>query len=324
VTADQTGTAAGDEESIVVSAEMQGQRIDRFLAARYPERSRSALQRLIAEGRVTLGGEPVRSSAVLRAGDRIDIRFPTPAPPGLVPEAIPLAIVHEDEDLLVVDKPAGMVVHPGAGSETGTLVHALLARNGTLSGIGGPRRAGIVHRLDRGTSGLILIAKTDRAHLALAAAFEGREVEKTYQALVWGRFKQFEGLIEGSIGRDRANRLKMSVRAPRGRIAVSRWRVLDDVAGFSRLEVRPETGRTHQIRVHLQSIGHPIVGDERYGGTGWRGVPDPRRRKALKDFGRMALHAWRLSLRHPVTGARLRFESPLPPEFDALMETLRS
>lgn len=313
-----------DAESFLVPAESQGLRLDRFLALRYPERSRSALQKLIGDGTVTLGGERVRPSAVLRAGDRIDLRFPAPAPTGLVPESIPLVIVHEDADLLVVDKPSGMIVHPGAGAETGTLVHALLARGGTLSGIGGPRRAGIVHRLDRGTSGLLLVAKTDRAHLALAAAFEGREVEKTYQALVYGRPKKTEGLIEGAIGRDRANRLKMSLRAPRGRAAVSRWRVLDDMPGFSRLEVRPETGRTHQIRVHLQSIGHPIVGDDRYGGLGWRGVPDPRRRLALRHFGRLALHAWRLALRHPVTGASLRFESPLPPELTALLEALRA
>jgi 23S rRNA pseudouridine1911/1915/1917 synthase len=311
-----------EAESLVVPAESQGARIDRFLALRYPERSRSALQKLIGDGSVTLGGERVRPSAVLRAGDRIDIHFPAEAPTGLVPEAIPLTIVHEDADLLVVDKPSGMVVHPGAGDEKGTLVHALLARGGTLSSVGGPKRAGIVHRLDRGTSGLLLVAKTDRAHRALAAAFEGREVEKTYQALVWGRLKRTEGTIEGAIGRDRTNRLKMSVRSPRARAAVSRWRVLDDVPGFTRLEVRPETGRTHQIRVHLQSLGHPIVGDDRYGGAGWRGMPDPVRRRALKDFGRLALHAWRLALRHPITGEALRFESPLPEEFATLWEAL--
>ena len=311
-------------ESLVVPSESSGSRIDRFLALRYPERSRSALQRLIGDGLVTLGGERVRSSTVLRAGDRIEVRFPAETPAGLEPETIPLVIVHEDADLLVVDKPSGMVVHPGAGDEKGTLVHALLGRGGPLSTIGGPKRAGIVHRLDRGTSGLLLVAKTDRAHRALAAAFEGREVEKTYQALVWGRLKRTEGTIEGAIGRDRTNRLKMSVRAPRGRAATSRWRVIDDVPGFSRLEVRPETGRTHQIRVHLQALGHPIVGDDRYGGVGWRGVPDPRRRLALRAFGRLALHAWRLALRHPVTGESLRFESPLPEEFATLLEALRA
>ena len=308
----------------MVPAESQGSRIDRFLALRYPERSRSALQKLIGDGMVTLAGRRVRPSAVLRAGDRIEVRFPAGGPAGLVPEAIPLAIVHEDPDLLVVDKPSGMVVHPGAGEESGTLVHALLARGGPLSTVGGPKRAGIVHRLDRGTSGLLLVAKTDRAHRALAAAFEEREVEKVYQALVWGRLKKSEGTIEGAIGRDRANRLKMSVRAPRARAAVTRWRVLDDMPGFSRMEVRPETGRTHQIRVHLQSLGHPIVGDDRYGGAGWRGVPDPRRRLALRAFGRLALHAWRLALRHPITGEPLRFESPLPEEFTSLLEALRA
>ena len=304
--------------------ESQGSRIDRFLALRFPAHSRSALQRLIAEGLVTLDGTRVRSSAVLRAGDRITVRFPPEAPAGLVPEAIPLSIVYEDADLLVVDKPSGMIVHPGAGEESGTLVHALLARGGPLSSVGGPKRAGIVHRLDRGTSGLILVAKTDPAHRALASAFESREVEKTYQAIVWGRLKRPEGTIEGAIGRDRANRLKMSIRAPRARAAVSRWRVIEDVPGFSRLEVRPETGRTHQIRVHLQALGHPIVGDDRYGGAGWRGVPDPRRRLALRAFGRLALHAWRLALRHPVSGEELRFEAPLPDAFTTLFEALRA
>ena len=302
---------------------MAGTRIDRFLAARYPARSRSALQRMIREGLVTLGGGAVRPSAELHAGERIEVRFPAPPPHILVPEPMALTILHEDPDLLVVDKPAGLVVHPGAGNERGTLVHALIAREGTLSGIGWPKRPGIVHRLDRGTSGLLLVARTDRAHLALARQFKGREVEKIYLALVWGRMRERAGTVERSIGRDRADRKKMSVRALRGRPALSRWRVLVEMPGFSFLEVRPQTGRTHQIRIHLQSIGHPIVGDDRYGGAGWRGVQDPARRRALRVFHRLALHASRLCFLHPVTAQPFAFESPLPEEFRALIEVLK-
>ncbi len=271
-----------------------------------------------------MAGEAARPSQEVRPGDRIEVRFPPPAPTGLQPEPMDLHVLFEDGSLLVIDKPAGLVVHPGAGAEKGTLVHGLLARKGPLSAIGGPRRPGIVHRLDKGTSGLLIIARTDRAHLNLIAQFKGREVEKVYQALVWGRPKGSSGTIEATIGRDRTNRLRMSVKAPRGRPAVSEWRTLRDLPGFTFLEVRPRTGRTHQIRVHLQSIGHAIVGDERYGGAGWKGVQDPRRRLALRNFQRLALHAAHLALRHPVSGKRLSFDSPLPAEFRALLEALEA
>jgi len=309
-------------ESLQVLPEQAGQRLDRFLAERFPARSRSALQKLIREGFVTVSGKAARPSAPLRAGDMLEVRFPAPEPAVLQPEPIPLSVLHEDEDLLVLDKPAGLVVHPGAGWERGTLVHALLAREGGLSGLGGARRPGIVHRLDRGTSGLMVVARNDGAHLALADQFRGREVAKVYQALVWGRMRERTGTVDAAIGRDRAHRQKMSVRAPRGRPAVSRWLILRELPGFSLLEVRPETGRTHQIRVHLQSIGHPVVGDSRYGGAAWRGVQDPLRRRALKDFKRLGLHAWRLSFRHPRTGARLSFEAPLPEDFKAVLKAL--
>ena len=317
------GEFSASEETIEVSQEATGARLDRFLAERYPARSRSALQKMIRKGLVRLDGQTVKPGEPLRAGERIDLSFP-PAPPSvLVPEPIPLTILHEDEDILVLDKPAGLVVHPGAGAETGTLVHALVARVGGLSGIGGPRRPGIVHRLDRGTSGLMVVARTDRAHLSLTAQFREREVSKVYLALVWGRMRESEGVVDTAIGRDPVHRRKMSVRAPRGRAAISRYRVVEELPGFSFLEVRPETGRTHQIRVHLQSIGHAVVGDARYGGAAWRGVQDPLKRNALKSFDRLALHAWKLSFRHPASEERVAFKSPLPAEIRALMETLR-
>jgi len=308
--------------ALVVPPEGAGRRLDRFLTERFPERSRSAIQRLIRDGLVTVDGRTVRPSEEVRPGETVEVRLPPAASDTLEAEPIPLEAVYEDEDLLVLDKPAGLVVHPGAGNERGTIVHGLLARGGSLSSIGGRKRLGIVHRLDRGTSGLLLVAKNDPAHLALAAQFREREVHKTYMALVWGRMREGEGTISGTIGRDPNERKKMSVRARRGRPAVTRWRVASDLPGFALLEVEPETGRTHQIRVHLQSIGHPIVGDDRYGGAGWRGVQDPTRRKALRSFGRPALHAARLTLRHPRTGETLRLEAPLPADFRALLQAL--
>lgn len=309
-------------EMLVVPDEMAGMRIDRFLAARFPGRSRAFLQKLIKEGKVQLAGTPAKPSSTVPSGGLVEIQFPAPAPSGLAPEAMALKVVYEDDDILIIDKPAGLVVHPGAGAETGTLVHGLLARTGPLSTIGGEKRPGIVHRLDKGTSGLMVIARTDAAHLNLIAQFKEREVAKVYLAIVWGRPKAASGTIESQIGRDRTNRLKMSIHTGSGRPATSEWRTLRSMPGFSLLEVRPRTGRTHQIRVHLQTLGHPIVGDERYGGGGWRGVLDPRKRLAVRSFHRLGLHAARLSFLHPITGAKLDFSSPMPPEFEALLEAV--
>jgi 23S rRNA pseudouridine1911/1915/1917 synthase len=309
-------------ESMRVPPEGAGQRLDRYLAQSFPAHSRSFLQHLIRDGLVTLDGRPARSSTPLREGDGLEVRFPPPPPSVLEPESMRLVVVHDDADILVLDKPAGIVVHPGAGRERGTLVHGLIAAGGALSSIGGPLRPGIVHRLDRGTSGLILIARADRAHRDLVNQFREREVEKVYLALVWGRPRAREGVIEQAIGRDPRGKGRMSIRSRKGRAAVTRWRVIREMPGFALLEVRPETGRTHQIRVHLQSIGHPIVGDDRYGGGGWRGVQDPARRGALKRFDRVALHAAGLALRHPATGQRLELASPLPPDMTGLIEAL--
>jgi len=202
-------------EALEAPEEMHGARIDRFLATRYPSHSRSALQKMIRDGLVTIGGKPVRPSASLRKGDAIIVRFPAPPAGVLEPESIPLSVLYQDEDLMVIDKPADLVVHPGAGNERGTLVHALIGLEGGLSSVGGPKRPGIVHRLDRGTSGLMIVARSDRAHLALAEQFRGREVEKVYHALVWGRMKDRSGTVNLPIGRDRVHRQKMAVRALR-------------------------------------------------------------------------------------------------------------
>ena len=304
-----------------------GLRLDRFLAARAPDLSRTRLQSLIETGRVLVDGRLRKASHRLRAGEVVRVDVPPPVPLALVPEPIPLAIVHEDPALLVVDKPAGLVVHPGAGHATGTLVHALLAHCGpTLSGIGGVRRPGIVHRLDRGTSGLLVVAKTDRAHLALARQLKARTVERRYLALVHGAPPHAEGLIEAPIGRDPRDRLRMAVRpAGAGRTAVTRYRVLERFARpvpLTALAVRLGTGRTHQIRVHLAFLGFPVVGDRTYRRRGTPPLP-PALAPRVAALGGLALHAAVLGFTHPETGERLSFEAPPPPAFQALLAWLR-
>jgi len=234
-------------------------------------------------------------------------------------------VVHEDEHLVVVLKPAGMVVHPGHGRTAGTLVNALLGSGIPLSPTGAPDRPGIVHRLDKDTSGLLAVAKSAAAHAGLARAFAERRVEKRYRALVWGHPDPASGRIERAIGRSRAHPLKMAVRATRGRprVAETRYETAEFLPGFALLDLWPLTGRTHQIRVHLQSIHHPIVGDEQYGGRAWRGVQDPLKRRAIRRFERLALHAAHLAFAHPVTGAALSFQAPLPSEFEELLRALR-
>jgi 23S rRNA pseudouridine1911/1915/1917 synthase len=242
---------------------------------------------------------------------------------GPAPEPIPLRAVHEDDDVLVIDKPAGLIVHPGHGQRSGTLVNALIARGTPLAKQGAPDRPGIVHRLDQGTSGLMVIAKTGAAHDALSRAFAERRVAKGYVALVWGRPDPASGTIEAPLGRSRTHPVKMAVAGRGSRPAKSVFETRESMAGFALLEVRPETGRTHQIRVHLQSIGHPIVGDDRYGGQQWRGVLDPIKRKAIREFERLGLHAAELALEHPTSGARMHWTAPLPEEFKALLRVLR-
>lgn len=285
-----------------------GKRLDVFLQEQLPQYSRSRLQAWIKAGRVQIDGRPERPSYRLRGGETIQVEPAEPPPLRATAEDIPLNILYEDPDVVAVDKPAGMVVHAGAGCHSGTLVNALLHRFGALSQAGGEWRPGIVHRLDRYTSGVLLVARHDAAHRHLAGQFAARETEKTYLALVHGRIEQDQGRIEKPIGRDPAKRVRMTARLGRGRAAITEYRVLRRFAAFSLLEVRIRTGRTHQIRVHLASLGHPVVGDGMYGA--------PARIEGRPPLGRVFLHAQRIRFVQPSTGAPVTVESSLPPELE--------
>jgi 23S rRNA pseudouridine1911/1915/1917 synthase len=313
--------------ALEVPPEATGLRLDRFLADRLPEFSRAFLQRCIGDGRVLVDGHAVtKSGASLRGATSVVVDLPSPPPEALEPESIPIDLAFEDEHLAVVVKPAGLVVHPGHGRRTGTLVHALLGRGIALAPAGGRDRPGIVHRLDRETSGLLVVAKTDAAHRALTTAFAERRVRKTYAALVWGRPDPAEGTIDRAIGRSRTDPTKMSVRVPRSRAreATTIYRTAESLPGFTLLRIDLVTGRTHQIRVHFASIGHPVVGDTRYGGNPWKSLRSPASRAALGAFHRLALHAAHLELRHPVTDEPLAFDAPMPADFSHLLEVLRN
>lgn len=317
-------TPPGEEtHDLVASPEAKGQRIDAWLAAAIPSQSRARLQALIAEGHILVGGMPAKASARLRGGESIRVTVPAPKPAEPAPEDIPLHVVYEDAWLLVLDKPAGLVVHPGAGQDSGTIVNALLHRVKDLSGVGGVLRPGIVHRLDRGTSGLLLVAKDDETHRSLARQFAGRTVEKEYLAIVHGVPRARQGRIDTPIGRDPVHRKKMSTRAPRGRTARSDYTVAEALDGAAVVRVRIHTGRTHQIRVHLASIGHPVAGDATYGGTRTPSSRTPAARTALSSLPRPALHAARLAFTHPATGQRIELESPLPDDLTRLRDSLR-
>jgi 23S rRNA pseudouridine1911/1915/1917 synthase len=306
-------------QQLTVDAEHDGTRLDAFLAALLPDRSRSQIQRLIKDGLVDGPGAPLRPSTHVRSGQLFTITLPAPAQTVAAPEDLPLAILYQDADVVVIDKPAGMVVHPAAGHAGGTLVNALLHHVDDLSGIGGELRPGIVHRLDRGTSGVMVAAKNDAAHRELARQFHDREVEKEYVALVWG-LVQAGRRIDDPIGRDPGNRQKMSTRARRARSAVTRVTRAEHLRGVSLLHVAIATGRTHQIRVHLSAIGHPIVGDPTYGGV-HRHVADDIR--PVQRLERPFLHAARLSFTHPTDGRKMVFESPLPDDLRAVIEAIR-
>jgi 23S rRNA pseudouridine1911/1915/1917 synthase len=318
-----TGPPQPPPTRVTVGPEDAGGRLDVWLAQRFPEWSRSRLQEWIRGGNVLVDGGPAPSNRRLRGGEEIDIRPPAVRASTLEAVEMPLTVLHRDPHLLVLIKPAGLVVHPGAGTQAPTLVHGLLALGAGLSTIGGEERPGIVHRLDRDTSGLMVVACDDVAHRGLSAAFAERRVRKQYHALCWGRPREPSGLIDLAIGRDPVNRTTMSPRGRNRREARTGYRVVEEFAGFSLLELDLMTGRTHQIRAHLKSLGHPVVGDHSYGGGGWSQVRDTVLRAALRRFDRLALHASRLSFEHPITGETLSFEAPLPDEIQALLTLLR-
>jgi 23S rRNA pseudouridine1911/1915/1917 synthase len=308
---------------LTVDAAGAGQRLDAWLASHVPGQSRSRLQSLIEDGRVQLDGAATRPSLRVRAGQAVRVEIPEAEPATPQPEAIPLTVVYEDAQLLVVDKPAGLVVHPGAGCPSGTLVNALLHHVKDLSGVGGVLRPGIVHRLDKGTSGLLVVAKNDETHRSLAWQFAAREVDKEYLALVVGVPARASGTITAAIGRDPVHRKKMSVRARKSREARTSYTVVEAFDGAALLRVRIMTGRTHQIRVHLAALGHPVAGDRTYGGVRPAASRGRDSRGALQALERPALHAANLAFRHPATGRRLAFESPLPPDLAAVLKRLR-
>lgn len=303
------------EQIFTLAVTEGGERLDRYIAIALPELSRSAVQRLLDEGEITVNGAPGRAAYKVRVGDALYVRIPPPQPTYLEAEALPLEVLYEDSDILVLNKAPGMVVHPGAGNPSGTLVNALLAHIPDLEGIGGELRPGIVHRLDKDTSGVLIVGKHDRALRGLQRQFKQRSVEKTYLALVIGRLEPAEGIIEAPIGRHRIHRQKMAVTAE-GKPARTRWRVTQrfrDSAGrvYSLLEVNLLTGRTHQIRVHLAWLGYPLVGDPVYG---------PARQPLACP--RQFLHAQRLAVQHPLTGAPLEFVAPLPADLEVVLRSL--
>jgi 23S rRNA pseudouridine1911/1915/1917 synthase len=300
-------------------------RLDVFLSRALTEISRSRVQRLIREGRVLVDGRVPRPSDLTRAGSVVEVTLPAPAPIGVAAEPLPLSVIYEDASLVVVDKPAGMVVHPSAGHPGGTLVNALLHRCADLSGIGGALRPGIVHRMDKGTSGLLVVAKNDRAHQSLAAQFKEHTVDREYLAVVWGRFREETGRFDRPVGRHARDRKRMSVGSPRGRSALTLYRVEREIGAFTLLRLRLRTGRTHQIRVHLSASGHPVAGDPTYGGGAARGAAGPLGiRPLLRKLARPALHAALLGLDHPERGERMRFESPLPPALSDFLAGLEA
>lgn len=316
--------AKGETYEFLVAAPEAGTRLDVFLAARVASLTRSRIQKLIEQGLVQIRARRAKAGQKVRAGDVVTFVNPPPVEEKLSAEDIPLGIFYEDEDIAVVEKPAGMVVHPAAGNVRGTLVNALLHHLKGLSGIGGVLRPGIVHRLDKGTSGVMVVAKNDAAHEGLTDQFKKREVRKVYQAIVHGDVRGDEGVIDLAVGRHPGDRKRMSARSPRAKDALTRWRAAERFGEVTLLEVEIKTGRTHQIRVHLNTIGHPVVGDKTYGNPRrLAAVSDRDLRAKLADMKRQALHAGTLGFHHPLTGSYLEFTSPLPEDMRRLLEYLR-
>ena len=301
-----------ERTALTAGPEAAGERLDSFLAARLPGLTRSAAARLIETGQVLVDGKPARKSARLAGRETVEVTLPDPEPADALPQDIPLDVVYEDNDVIVVNKPSGLVVHPAPGHPDGTLVNALLHHcGGSLSGVGGELRPGIVHRIDRDTSGLIIAAKNDAAHQALAAQLADHTLARTYEAVVVGALREDGGTVDAPIGRCPSDRKKMAV-VPNGKRAVTHWEVLERFPGLTHVRCRLETGRTHQIRVHMAHLGHPIYGDTVYGG-----------KKPVPGLTGQCLHAVGLRFVHPRTGETVELSCPLSGEFQALLEKLR-
>ena len=295
-----------------------GQRLDRFLAS-HLNLPRNQIQQWIRAGSVRVDGRPAKASHHLAAGERLEWEpLSRQSDVDIVPEPEALAILHEDSEVVVVDKPPELAVHPGAGRASGTLVHRLVARYPELSAVGGPGRPGIVHRLDQDTTGVMVVARTPTAYQSLSTAFEKRQVDKRYLGIVYGEPQEAEGTIDKPIGRHPLRRKRMTIR-PDGRPAMTRYRSVDAAQGIALLELELTTGRTHQIRVHLKARGYPLVGDPTYGEARWKELPQSVR-APLKDFPRPALHAWRLGFVHPQSGQKLGFEAPIPEDMVTLWQ----
>ena len=313
----------------VVEGDSAGARLDRWLAGRLPELSRMRVKALIAGGRTRVDGRAVKAAHRVQVGERVEVTIPPPARDGIAPEAVPLRVVFEDAHVLVLDKPAGMVTHPGAGRIDGTLAAAALAHAPEMAGVGSPRRPGIVHRLDKGTSGLIVLAKTRAAYDGLTAQLARRTVSRRYLALAQGTMRRAEGTVDAPIGREPRSRVRMAiVPEGRGKRAVTHYRVLERFGGgasaVTLLECRLETGRTHQIRVHLASLGHPLLGDDTYRSRRAFPAGDPVLAELVQGLGGIALHAAGLAFTHPVTGEPMRFACPSPDRIERILSHLRN
>jgi 23S rRNA pseudouridine1911/1915/1917 synthase len=310
---------------VTVPATAAGMRLDRFLSTLAEIGTRARGRQLIDAGHVRVDGTVRKPAAVLRAGMRVTIELPAAVASALEAQDIPLRVLHEDADLLVIDKPAGMVVHPAPGARRDTVVNALLHRSQLIAAVGATERPGIVHRLDRDTSGVLAIALTPAAHEAIARQFRERTVRKEYVGVVHGAVRLARGRIELSVGRDPRERKRMRAAPPRGRSALTSYEVVERLPGATLVRLSPHTGRTHQLRVHMQALGHPLIGDRVYGGVrrAVRGCP-PAAAAAIEVFPRQALHAATLELAHPGTGAPLRFDAPLPADIATLLTQLRN
>ena len=302
-----------------------GQRFDTVIASRILSLSRSYANRLIRAGHVTINGLTKKPGYVIRCGEIVRCKIPPPQPITCKPEPIPLCILYEDQDIIVLNKPPGLVVHPAPGHPGGTLVNGLLHYCRDLKGIGGELRPGIVHRLDKETSGTIIVAKNDMAHESLSNQFKKRQVQKSYLALVYGEMKTSSGVISLPIGRHPTNRKKMSTRSRRSRSTETRWKIKEAFPGLTLLEIDLKTGRTHQVRVHCAAIGHPVAGDATYGGKKiLRGLAPGPIQDTIKGIRRQMLHAWQLTLLHPRTGELMHFESPIADDMACVLDDLRT